>query len=181
MVPSAAGARIVEMRRLVLEEIGLDRLTAALAQLPEAMRREYLEATAVSWVACATEYAVHDAIAHAIGEDELQLHDRLLRAAMEKSFKTVWRLLLRFTSDEALIARTPIIYAKTRNVGRLTARSPARNKAEIILSSYPHCGFRDVRAIGVGLEAALRLTGRKDVRLHHTMRPDGALYLAEWR
>jgi hypothetical protein len=175
VVPSAAGARIVEMRRLVIEEIGLERLNAALAPLPDLLRREYLEATAVSWVACATEYAVHDAIAHAIGEDELQFHDRLLRAAMEKSFKTVWRLLLRFTSDEALI------YAKTRNVGKLTARSSARNKAEIILSGYPHCGFRDVRAIGVGLEAALRLTGRKDVRLHHTMRPDGALYLAEWR
>lgn len=169
------------MRRLVEAEIGRDRMLAAIAALPEAVRREYLEATAVSWVATATEYAVHDAIAAAIGEDNLLFHDRMLRAAMEKSFKTVWRLLLRFTSDEALIARTPIIYAKTRNVGKLTARSPAPNRAEIVLSQYPNCGSRDVRAIGVGLEAALRLTGRRDVKLTATPRSDGALFQAEWR
>jgi hypothetical protein len=181
MIPSASGARIVEMRRLVAEEIGREKMLAAIASLPAAMQREYLEATAMTWVACATEYAVHDAIAAAIHEDPLLFHDRMLRAAMEKSFKTVWRLLLRFTSDEALIARTPIIYAKTRNVGKLTARSPARNRAEIVLSGYPHCTMRDVRAIGVGLEAALRLTGRRDVRLTSTFKPDGAIYLAEWR
>ena len=38
-----------------------------------------------------------------------------------------------------------------------------------------------VRAIGVGLEAALRLTGRRDVKLTATQRPDGAVYHAEWR
>ena len=67
VVPSASGARIVHMREWVKETFGADVIDRALVSVPEQARRDYLEATPISWVPTASEYAVHDAIASVLG------------------------------------------------------------------------------------------------------------------
>ncbi|MEW5854801.1 MAG: hypothetical protein AB2A00_38855 [Myxococcota bacterium] len=180
VVPCAAGTRILHMRKIVEERHGAAFLQKALAELPEPLREEYLGASAVSWVPTATEYAVHDAIARALGQEPLAFHEKLLREAMERSFKTLWRILLSFTSDEALIARTPLIYSRTRNVGEMQARLVSPGRAELNLRGYPGIAVRDVRSLSAGLETVLTLTGREGAQVAGTLNGEGAVFQVTW-
>ena len=181
VTPSASGARVAAMREILQERLGKAQLTSLLSPLAEDVRREYLEATPLSWVRTSTDYAVHDAVAASLGADPVSFHEELLRLAMDRTFKTVWRIFLRFSSDEALIARTPMIYSRTRNVGEMKSRLLSPGRGEIVLSKYPGIAPRDVRSLGVGLSCILKLTGRRDVKLTTTAQPDGAVFHLAWR
>jgi hypothetical protein len=95
--------------------------------------------------------------------------------------KTVWRALLRLTTDNALITRTPVIFSRSYNRGRLTASIPVPGRGEITLDEWPDAPEWPLRATRIGVETVLRLAGRKDVRVVAERRPQGAFFLATWR
>jgi hypothetical protein len=169
------------MRAVILEQYGREPIARALANVPPDVRAEYEQMSTIAWVRSSTDYAVHDAIAAVLGLEPLGFHEQVLRAAMTRSFKTIWRILLRLQSDEALIARTPGIYRRTRNVGRMVVQSNAPGRAEFVLSEYPRIGLRDVRSIGAGLEVVLSLTGRANARVAARPASDGAVFSVTWR
>jgi hypothetical protein len=143
--PCVAGTRILKMRDVILERYGQAPLTRGLAAVEASVREEYEAVTPITWVRTTTDYAVHDALAATLGREKRALHEELLREAMARSFKTIWRVLLRLTSDEAIISRTPSIYAKTRNVGEMHARLVVPGEAAVQLSKYPQMTARDAR------------------------------------
>jgi hypothetical protein len=169
------------MRAVIAEQYGTAPIAKALVNVPTDVRAEYEQMTSIAWVRSSTDYLVHDAVAAVLGREPLAFHEQVLRAAMARSFKTIWRVLLRLTSDEALITRTPGIYRRTRNVGQMVVQSNARGRAEFVLSQYPGIGPRDVRSIGAGLEVVLVLTGRANARVVARQTPEGATFTVTWR
>jgi hypothetical protein len=47
------------------------------------------------------------AVAEQTGRDAERLQSESVRVSADKTLRTVWRVLLRFTSDDAIVSRTP--------------------------------------------------------------------------
>ena len=169
------------MRAVVEEQFGTAPIERALTRVAPDVRAEYEQLSSIAWVRASTDYIVHDAIAAVLGREPLAFHEQTLRTAMARSFKTIWRVLLRLTSDEALVVRVPGIYRRTRNVGQMVVNASARGSAELALIQYPAIVSRDIRSIGVGLEVVLSLTGRTAARAAARPTADGAIFTVTWR
>jgi hypothetical protein len=181
VVPSASGMSVLDLRAALEEIVGKDVVRGALETLPSETRGEFVEITSLSWVPLATVTRVVDTVAKAAKMSPERLIDDAVRRAVERTFKTVWRVMLRFTTDAALIARTPVVYSMSRNVGKLTARIVAPGKSEITLSEWPGVSGRHVRTLGISMVTVVTLAGRKEVTVTSTPTPDGAVFLMTWR
>ena len=179
--PRLSGQSARDIRWALEQTLGADVVARALATLPEATRQEYAEASPLSWVPYATVVAAHAAIAAEAGTTMEAMLESAVPMAVERAFKTVWRILLRFPSDEALIARTPLLYSKSRSKGSMTAhvRSPGVAVAEVC--GWPAMPPRDIRALALSIETLVRLAGRADVRARGEATADGARYDIRWR
>jgi len=181
VVPSASGISVLDLRAALEEIVGKDVVAEGLASLPAATRGEFTEITALSWVPLASITRVVDAVAVVARKNPERLIDEAVRRAVERTFKTVWRVMLRFTTDAALIARTPVIYSLSRNIGRLTARMLAPGKSEVTLSDWPGVSARHVRTLGISICTVVTLAGRKEVAFTSTPSSDGAVFILTWR
>src|SRR5688500_5902211 len=117
--PSAAGATIQTLRRVMAEMGAVNVMASALTKMPAKDREEFDPVTPMSWLPLTSTIAAVECIAAEARPHPDELMDEAVRRAAEQMFRTSWRLLLRFTTDAALIARTPVIYSKWRNVGML--------------------------------------------------------------
>ena len=169
------------MRRALEELVGVNVVASALKKLPPKVREEFDPVTPMTWVPLTTSIMAVEFIAAEAHRHPDDLMDEAVRRGAETMFRTSWRLLLRFTTDRALIARTPVLYSKWRNIGQLESKLLAPNRAEILLRGWPGVSERNVRTLGVSIETVLRLAGRRAVRVEWTRTPDGARYLAFWR
>jgi hypothetical protein len=140
-----------------------------------------VEITALSWVPLATVARVVDVVAAAARVNPERLIDDAVRRAVERTFKTVWRVMLRFTTDAALIARTPVVYSLSRNIGRLGSRMLSPGKAQVTLSDWVGVSARHVRTLGISIATVVTLAGRKDVAVTSTPTLDGAIFHLTWR
>jgi hypothetical protein len=181
IIPSASGISVLDLRVSLEEIVGADVVSAALASLPSQTRSEFVDITALSWVPLTTVSRVVDAVAAAARRNPERLIDDAVRRAVERTFKTVWRVMLRFTTDAALIARTPVVYSLSRNIGRLTARMIAPGKAQVTLNDWPGVSARHVRTLGISIVTVVTLAGRKDVNVTSTPSADGAIFHLTWR
>jgi hypothetical protein len=123
----------------------------------------------------------HAAIAEAAGTTMEAMLEQAVPLAVQRAFRTVWRILLRFTSDQVLIARTPLLYSQSRSKGAMSARvvGPGEGIAEI--TAWPGMPPRDVRAIELSIATLLRLAGRREVSVQGAATSDGARYSIRWR
>jgi hypothetical protein len=181
VVPSASGISVLDLRAALEEIVGKDVVAQGVASLPAETRSEFTEITALSWVPLATITRVVDAVAAAARKNPERLIDDAVRRAVERTFKTVWRVMLRFTTDAALIARTPVIYSLSRNIGRLTSRMLSPGRAEVTLSDWPGVSARHVRTLGISISTVVTLAGRKEVAVTSTPSSDGAVFRLTWR
>jgi hypothetical protein len=179
--PSTAGTSVLDLFAAYRALVGKEAVDATLASLPDETRRVLTEITNVSWVPVDELARFIDAVAERVNRDAERLLDEAVREATERTFKTVWRVLLRFTSDEAVLARTPIFYAKSRNIGRLEARMVGPGRSEVILSGWPGVSTRHIRTLGVSMETVIRLAGRQKVRATWEPTGDGARYALSWQ
>src|SRR3954469_5035998 len=115
VVPSASGISVLDLRAALEEIVGRDVVRGALETLSPETRGEFVEITALSWVPLATVTCVVDTVAKTAKVNPERLIDDAVRRAVERTFKTVWRVMLRFATDAALIARTPVVYSMSRN------------------------------------------------------------------
>jgi hypothetical protein len=181
VVPSASGISVLDLRAALEEIVGKDVVVNALASLPAETRRQFVEITALSWVPLAAITQVVDAIAVTARKNPERLIDEAVRRAVERTFKTVWRVMLRLTSDAALIARTPVVYARSRNIGRLTARVVSPGNAEVTLSDWPGVSARHVRTLGISIVTVVTMAGRKETSVTSSPTADGAMFHLTWR
>lgn len=179
--PSAAGATIQGLRRALEEIVGVNVVASALKKLPAKVREDFDPVTPMTWVPLSSSNMVVEYIAAEACRNSDDLMDEAVRRTAEQMFRTSWRLLLRFTTDHALIARTPVIYSKWRNIGALESNLLGQGRSEILLRGWPGVSERNVRTLAVSIETVLRLAGRRAVRIEYTRTPDGARYLAFWR
>ena len=180
-VPSLSGIAVHDTFRALEEMVGAGVISAALQSLSHVEREQFEQATTVSWIPMTVVGAVVDEIARLTHQDPDSMLDEAVRRAVQHTFKTAWRMLLKLTTDEALIARTPIIYAKARYVGQLSARITQPGQAELKLSGWPRIPDRHIRTVGLATQVILELAGRRAVRIHGTRNHDGVLYHLTWR
>jgi len=171
----------MDMRWAMERVVGHEKLQAALDRISPAARAEYTHATALSWVSYTTLDEVHEAVATVAQENPMKLADRIARVTVERSFTTVWRVFLRFTSDEAIVVRTPAFYAKSRNVGRMETRILSPGTSESIVSEFPTMPDRDIVILAASIETVLTLAGRSDVKTKGERTTEGARFLTRWR
>jgi hypothetical protein len=134
-----------------------------------------------SWIPLGDAEAALARLAEVTGRDAAALHVDLARVSIERAFKTFWRLLLRFTTDEALVSRTPVIFGKAYNRGRLVPRIPEPGRGEVTLVDWPNAPEWPLRGTRIGIETVLKVASRRDVRVEGKRTPTGAQYLATWR
>jgi hypothetical protein len=180
VVPSTAGTSALDLLASYRDIVGVETFDRALASLPDDLRRKVAGMTRLSWVAVADLSVVIDALGRAAGRDPDELLDRAVRQATERSFKKVWRVMLRFTSDEALMARAPSMYALSRNVGKLAARVVRPGLAELALTGWPDVTDRHLRTLGISIATVIEQAGRRDVAIEAHRAPDGAAYALTW-
>ncbi len=176
--PSVSGALACGLRDVALELVGGPAVRTALSKVPPAIRRSYEGMTPVGWVPIETMEAVFSAMAAEVGTTVSELHVRVARVSIEKTMKTLWRMLLRVTTDGALVSRTPTIFGRSYNRGRLEAAIPMPGRAEIRLLDWTDVPEWPLRATRIGVETVLRLAGRKNVRVTYERSEDGAVYVA---
>jgi hypothetical protein len=169
---------LVEVARAV---VGPDTVARAFGNAEPGARAAVEGALPGGWVPIVSVERAFASIADAAGRDLPGLHLELARISVERALKTFWRMLLRLTSDEALVRRTPIIFGKSYNRGRLEPRIVSPGRGEVRLVDWPHAPDWPVRGTRVGVETVLRVAGRKDVRVETQRTPTGALYIATWR
>lgn len=156
-------------------------LNKGLATLTPELRHELETLSPIGWIALGKVELAQDAISRAAGKDPEAFHDEVIRRSVDDALSTLYRVVLRFVSDEALVARTPAMFRRTRRLGRLISKIDTPGRAFLELSDWPGIEDRHIRQVGIGVERVLVLTGRREVALGHKRRDDGATLWARWR
>lgn len=178
--PRLSGQAVLDSRWAFEQVLGKESVARALASLPPSVREAYESATTLTWVPYEVMRDVHDAYGRVAGRPVEALLDDVLPKAIERSFTTVWRVLLRFTSDEALIARTPLLYTRTRSRGAMTARIVERGVGIAELTDWASIPQRDVLALSISIRSFLTLAGRREVRVRGERTATGARFHSTW-
>lgn len=161
--------------------VGEDVVQRALARVPPHVREEYEAMTALSRVPTDLVEQVYYAIAEEAGREPLELHREAVRIGVEQALKTIWRVLLTFTSDKAIIKRTPLFFARGLSRGKLSAQLVGEGRAEMRLVGWPGVSEMQRNGIAAAAETVLRCAGRYEVRVRSTRTPDGARFDVTWR
>jgi len=177
--PAIFGAIITSSRQALIETIGSATFDAALRTLPSADAELYRHANALDWVPIRVIQAVVEACGEVAGRDAMALNDEVSRLGARRAFGTFWRAFLRFTSDDALMTRGPMLFAKTYNRGRIRTEFPGPRAARVVLewASPPELVVRTLR---VAIEELLLAAGRSSVRVITERTPRGADYRCSW-
>src|SRR5688572_15971389 len=96
-VPSIAGIAAMDTLAALRELVGEPAYLTAREQMPPDALRELDAMSAVAWFPNATFNLIIDELARAAGVDPESLIDRAVRLSVQRTFKTVWRMLLRVT------------------------------------------------------------------------------------
>jgi hypothetical protein len=176
--PCMAGMLLTTGRETVRSIIGPEAYERALGAVPPRIADAYRRATALSWVPLTMVDPVIDALGVAAGRDPMDLQDQVARTTVEHSLRSIWRVFLRMTSNEALVSRVPLIFSKSFNWGRMITSFPRADQAIVQLVGWPNAQTHVIRSTRVGLEATLQAAGRKSARVSMERTSDGALYLA---
>lgn len=153
---------------------------AALDRIDPTARAEVADALAIGWVDLDAYEAFYQAVAREAGRALAELHTEVSRVSVERTLTTVHRLLMRFTTDNALMSRTPIIYAKTFDRGSLEPAIPEPGRGEIDVVGWPGMPEMALRGLRIGVETVLRVAGRKGVQVAGASARDGAHLTATW-
>jgi hypothetical protein len=181
VVPSISGISALDCFAVMEQLVGSAAFARGRQRLSTEVQRELDSISAVSWVSNSAVNQLMDEVARAAERDPEELIDQTVRISAERMFKTVWRVLLRMTSDEALIKRTPMFYARSRNTGQVASRIIAPGRAELLLTAWPDVSDRTLRTIGVGIQCVVELAGRQQVRMTYTRTAEGGRYEIRWK
>lgn len=178
--PSVSGTLIHGLIAAANEVLGPQVVARGFELAPREASEVVRASLPVQWVPIDQAEAAFGGIARAAGRDWGSLHGELAVISVERATKTFWRLLLRLTTDEALVSRTPVIFTKSYNRGRLVPRVTAPGRSEVEILDWPELPEWPIRGVKAGIETVLRLSGRKNVRIEGGRSPAGAKYIATW-
>jgi hypothetical protein len=176
-----AGASIINEMRACESIVGKDVFARALATIPPEGRARFTELLPVSWIDWQIVHVVYQAVSKEAGRDLFELQREAISVGLARTFSTVWRTLLRFTTDEAIITRTPLMYSRGCNRGQLTSRIEKPGRAECILADWPEYPLFLANGLAVSIEVVMGLAGRKGASVHYERTADGLRLIATWR
>ena len=174
------GTFALRHREIFKELFGEEVLRAAIADLDADARKAVEQLTPSSWIPVSAMEDLFAAVAKRVGRDPGDLHGEMAHIASERTIRTLWRILLRLASDEALVARAPVFYSKTWNRGTLLVRVVKPGLALGELKGWPDTPAMAVRGVRIAMSQALTLTGRRGVHVEATRTADGARYEIRW-
>lgn len=177
--PAIYGAVIVVMRPVLIDYVGKSTYDRALHAISPADAEAYDRTNALGWVPVRSVEAVARACAEIKGEDWRALNDEVSRRGARKTYNTLWRVFMRFSSDEALMTRGPMIFGKTYNRGSVRTEFPEPGRARLLLD-WPNAPDLVVRTMRVGAEEMLLAGGREGVRVQIERSQRGATFLCQW-
>jgi hypothetical protein len=134
----------------------------------------------LGWVAVEAFEELYEVLALRSNRDVAALHWEIGRQCTLETFRTLWRMLLRVTSDEALVARTPVIYSKSYNKGKLEAVITGPGEARLLLTDWPGTPLFVRRGLCIGITAVLEIAGRQGVRVNEEATATGAAFHVKW-
>lgn len=177
--PAIYGAVIAQTRTALIEVVGREAYDRALATMPPADAEAYAQANALDWVPVRVIEGVARACGEVTGRDWQTLNDEVSRLGSRRAFGTVWRVFLRFTSDEALMTRGPTIFGKTYSHGRVHLEFSEHCSARVALE-WPNPPDLVVRTLRIAIEELLVAGARSRVRVNVERSPRGAVYHCAW-
>ena len=163
--PRVFGGLLLEQSRVMQRMLGAERFEQGLSLMPPECRAELEGLTMLSWCSHATVLAVSRAMAEVAGMPPEQFVDQVVRESLAKTFRGIWRVLLTFNSDEALVKRTSLIYSKTCDRGWMKAALVRPGLATVRMGGWPEIDTLDAVAFAAGIETVMRLAGRSHVRV----------------
>lgn len=169
------------LRASMLALFGSAVMTAALAKVPAEARDEFTSFLTVGWVRSTTMESVVQAVAEQLGRTSDSVYDELMRHGAQRWFKLKWKLLLGLVGDEALVSRSAMVYAHTRNTGELRGKLIAPGRAELVLTDWPGVPARSARNFAIGIEMILLASGRVDPAVRFVASPEGGSFYCTWR
>ena len=161
--------------------VGRDTVARAIASLPGPLVEEARAIVPVAWVRADLVDALFSAIAHEAGRQPEELFPVAIERGVQRTLHTVWRALMHLSSDAAIVKRTPALFARSYNRGRLSATFGGDGTAEVELVEWPDVSRFRLIAISAGIRAVLRVAGRKDVVVAIERTAEGAKFRAGWR
>jgi hypothetical protein len=173
-----SGSIILEHRKIIVERFGAAALNEAVAALPEDRQQELDEARPSIWIRISTMEAFYGVLAKALGRRVAELHTEIGRLATERTLTGLWRVFLRFTSDEALITRSPVIFTKSYDTGRVVSTIPRPGHGEVTLLDWPDVTDFPIRGLCNGITTLLTLAGRANVTTRITTRTSDHVVIA---
>ena len=169
--PGVSGTVVRANRQAFAELLGEEVVTEWLAS--DRRFEFWNSAMAVGWVELGLVEESVVALGGMVAKDPVWLNMEATRKGTARAFKTVWRVLLRLTTDDALVARAPILYKRAFNVGRMEYVSMGPHKGELRLSGWRAPPAFHMHGLRAGIETMLRVAGRHDAQVNYEQR--GAL------
>ena len=121
------------------------------------------------------------ALASSVGREPIGLNVEATRLGTEDSFRTIWRVLLRFTSDDALVARSATLYGRAFNTGSLAYEPITAGRADLRVVGWDDPPPLHMHGLASGIETMLKLAGRPDARVRYEVEGRQAVFRATSR
>jgi hypothetical protein len=176
-----SGALACSLREIANDMLGAPTVERALERVPDPLRSAYENAVPVGWIPLSVVEAAFTELAAEEHTDIAELHERVARKSIDLTIRRFWRVLLRVTTDGALVSRTPSIFARSYNRGRVESRVVSPGRGEVRLCDWPHAPDWPLRGTRIGIEVGLSVAGRRNVQATCTRTATGALFLVNWR
>lgn len=178
--PRQSGAIVLDTLRSMREVVGEPEVRSSMERLDAEARLFFAGLTTLTWVPASMVEHLFDVVASSTGRARDALQDEVGRRGVERTLNTLWRVILRVTTDNALVSRTPLLFSKTYDRGALTSRLVRAGSAEIVLAGWPDVPDFHARGVAIGIETVLKCAGRKGARVTWARRVSGVTYQASW-
>jgi len=178
--PKLKGGIFLQQLSVIEDRYGREVIERAKARMSEQEQSEINDALPVSWMNVPTVTRLKTLIADEIGRDHLELQREVVRVAISETINKFWRILLSNVWDSALMKRTPVLYSKTFDRGRMRAERIENGEGLMILEGWPDVPDYDCLGLATGIEAVLEYTGRKDAKVRWERHPPEIHFIATW-
>jgi hypothetical protein len=169
------GALVTRQRAYMESFAGRAAVASAVASLPSALRASYDEASMLSWVPQEAVREVTRRVATSLSMSPVDLAERVVTDSVSSLCAGPWNILLRLTSDEALVSRAAAIFQRAFDAGSVETRLLAEGEVELVLRGWPGADDMDLASLSAGIRATLGAVGRTS-RVERSRTSDGALF-----